>query len=177
MSKRICIELIAVLCICVAPRLVTARPSPQLVSGAEFSAGANVIGKNIKTQGTIFVPDDAKVVRAVIVLVESWPGAERGVYDPTGRKLDDADAARRVGSSDTLAAEPDLAVGRFRDQAWRGVARTCECALLHLRLGTSRPEMSAGLARNGVVIRNGISDRVVRTAGEGGGDALFSILE
>ena len=177
MSTRSCIELMAVLCICVAPRLMTAQPSPQLVSGAEFSAGANLIDRNVKTQGTIFVPDDVKVVRAIIVLVESWPGAERGVYDPTGGKLDDTEAARRMGSSDTLAAEPDLAVGRFRDQAWRRVARTCECALLHLRLGTIRSEMSDGLARNGVVIRNGISNRLIRTAGEGGADALFSVLE
>jgi dienelactone hydrolase len=163
----------------VAVRALIAKgvPSPQLVSGAEFSAGANLVRKNVKTQGTIFVPDDAKVVRAIIVLVESWPGAERGVYDATGRKLDNAEAARRMGSSDTLTAEPDLAVGRFRDQAWRSLARTCECALLHLRLGTIRREMSGGLARNGLVIRNGISNRLIRTAGEGGADALFSLLE
>jgi hypothetical protein len=174
--RRPCIELIAVLCFCVAPRWVTAQHSAELVRGAEFSAGANLIDKNVKAQGTIFVPDDAMVVRAVIVLVESWPGAERGVYDATGRKLDDAEAARRMGSDNTPAPEPDLAVGRFRDQAWRAAARSCDCALLHLRLGTIRPEMSGGLIRNGAVIRNGISNRLIRTAGEGGADALFSIM-
>jgi hypothetical protein len=147
------------------------------VPGAEFAAGANRIEKNVKAQGAIFVPDDATVVRVVIVLVESWPGPERGVYDATGRKLDDAEAAGRMGSVNTPAAEPDLAVGRFRDEAWHDVARTCKCALLHLRLGTIRPEMSGGLARSGVVIRNGISNRLIRSAGEGGADALFSILE
>jgi len=175
-QKRTSLELIAVLCVCMSPRLVTAQHSDGLVPGAEFSAGANLIEKNVKAQGTIFVPDDAKVVRAVIVVVESWPGAERGVYDATGRKLDDAEAARHMGSDNTPAPEPDLAVGRFRDQAWRGAARSCECALLHLRLGTIRPEMSGGVVRNGVVIRNGISNRLIRTAGEGGADALFSIL-
>jgi len=176
-KKRTSLALIAVLCVCMSPRLVTAQHADALVPGAEFSAGANLIEKNVKAQGTIFLPDEAKVVRAVIVLIESWPGAERGLYDATGRKLDDAEAARRMGSDNSPVPEPDLAVGRFRDQAWRGLARTCECALLQLRLGTIRPEVSGGLARDGVVIRSGISNRVIRTAGEGGGDALFSILE
>ena len=66
------------------------------------------------------------------------------------------------------ADDGDLAVGRFCDQAWRRLSQTCECALLHLKLGTIRPESSAGQAVRGVVLRNGISDRVIRTAAEGG---------
>jgi hypothetical protein len=141
------VESLAAVFVCIAASVAAAQSAAELVPGAEFAAGANLIEKNVKAQGTIFVPDDAKVVRAVIVLVESWPGAERGVYDATGRKLEDADAARRMGSDNTPAPEPDLAVGRFRDQAWRGAARSCECALLHLRLGTIRPETSGGVVR------------------------------
>jgi hypothetical protein len=168
--------LIAALCVLV-PRLLAAQHPVDLVPGAEFAAAANLIAKNVKAQGTIFVPDEARPVRAAIVLVESWPGADRGVYDATGRKIDDAEASRRVPPGAARAAEPDLAVGRFRDQAWRSLSRRCECALLHLRLGTIRPETSAGLAANGVVRRNGISNRLTRTAGEGGADALIVILQ
>jgi hypothetical protein len=124
------------------------------------------------------VPDHVRRVSAVIVLVESWPGADRGVYDERGRKPDDEEASR-AGRRDPRgnADGGDLAVGRFRSQAWRRLSETCDCALLHMRLGTIRPEASAGVARNGVVIRNGISDRVVRNAGAGGAEGLLAILQ
>jgi dienelactone hydrolase len=158
--------------------LVAAQPPADLVTGAEFTAGANLTEKNVKADGTIFVPDAARRVPAVIVLVEGWPGADRGVYDASGRKIGDAEAYR-LGFRDPrdTADGGDLAVGRFRDQAWRGLSQTCECALLHLRLGTIRPEASAGQSRNGVVLRTGMSDRVIRTAAEGGADALLVILQ
>jgi hypothetical protein len=61
--------------------------------------------------------------------------------------------------------------GRFRDDAWRRLAQTSGCALLHLRLGTVRPDgKSDGLVVNGAIVRNGVSSRVVRNAAEGGGD-------
>jgi N-acyl-D-amino-acid deacylase len=76
------------------------------VSGAEFVAGANLASKNVKAEGTVFVPDDVRDVRAVIVLAESWPGGERSAIDlATGLPV----------ASDRLFV--DLAVGRFRDQA------------------------------------------------------------
>jgi hypothetical protein len=147
---------IGVLGSCVGARLVGAQVAPALVPGAEFVAGANLAGRNVKAEGTIFVPDKTHRVRAVIVLTESWPGPDRAAGAPLFL---------------------DLAVGRFRDQAWRRLSETCECALLHLRLGTIRPESSAGRAVKGVVLRGGISDRVTRTAAEGGADALLVILE
>ena len=89
------VELIAAFSLCVWPRPVAAQDPAELVSGAEFAAGANLTGKNVKVDGTIFVPDAARRVSAVIVLVGSWPGADRGVYDSGGRKLSAAEAARR----------------------------------------------------------------------------------
>jgi ankyrin repeat protein len=140
------------------------RPGDQ-VSGAEFVAGANLVEKNVKAEGTVFVPDNVRRVRAVIVLAESWPESERGAVDlATGLRLPDRPLA-------------DLAVGRFRDQAWRRLSRTTECALLHLRLGTIRAESSAGIEVNGVLIRNGVPNRVVRDAAAGGADALLVILQ
>jgi dienelactone hydrolase len=140
------------------------------------------VQKNVKAAGTIFVPDDARRVRAVIVLVGSWPGADRGVYDTSGRRLDDAEASRLAGRErrdprgENADGDPWM-VGRFRDQAWRRLSQTCECALLYLKMGTIRAEASAGAAAaaNGVVIRSGTSSRVERNAAEGG-DALFAIL-
>jgi hypothetical protein len=157
---------------------VAAQRPADLVPGAEFAAGANLTEKNVKADGTVFVPDAAPRVRAVIVLVEDVPGADRGVYDTSGRKLSDAEASR-LGFNDPRdnAEFGDLAFGRFRDQAWRRLSQTCECGLLHLRLGTIRPEASAGQLRNGVVLRNGISDRVIRSAAEGGAEVLLAILQ
>jgi hypothetical protein len=177
MSKRsIRVELIAALCLCVWPRPFAAQDPADLVPGAEFAAGANLTEKNVKADGTIFVPDAARRVRAVIVLVGSWPGADRGVYDTSGRKLSAAEAARRPDPrGENLDGDP-LALGRFRDEVWRRLAQTCECALLYLKLGTIRPEPSSGVAANGVVIRSGTSSRVERNAVEGGADALLLML-
>jgi hypothetical protein len=179
MSKRRGgVELIAALCLCMTPCLVAAQRPAELVPGAEFVAGANLTEKNVKATGTIFVPDDARRVRAVIVLVGSWPGADRGVYDTSGRRLGDAEASRLAGRvlrdprGENADGDPWM-VGRFRDQAWRRLSQTCECALLYLKLGTIRPEASA--AANGVVLRSGTSSRVERNAAEVG-DALFLIL-
>jgi pimeloyl-ACP methyl ester carboxylesterase len=176
-KKTVRLTLIAVLCLCVGPRVVAAQGSVELVPGTEFTAGANLTAKNVKADGTIFVPDRSRRMSAVIVLVESWPGADRGVYDQRGRKLDDEASGAVRRDPRRNADSGDLAVGRFRSQAWRRLSETCDCALLHLRLGTIRPEASAGVAGNGVVIRNGISDRVVRNAGAGGAEALLVILQ
>jgi len=146
---------IALFCLCVGPGVAAAQRAVDQVPGDEFAAGANFTGKNVKAEGTIFVPDNARRVRAVIVLVESWPGAERPAERPF----------------------LDLAVGRFRDQVWRTLSETSECALLYLRLGTIRPEPSAGVVVNGIVLSNGVSSRVVRNAAAGGADALLAILQ
>ena len=177
MTKPTVLGMIATLCLSAAPDMPGAQAISGLVTGADFAAGANLAEKNVKAQGTIFLPDDARRVRAVIVLTESWPGSERGVYDASGRKQDDADVPLRLRRPAGQPAEPDLAVGRFRDQAWRRLADACECALLHLRLGTIRPEADAVLAANGMVIHSGISNRVIRTAAEGGAEALLVILQ
>jgi hypothetical protein len=177
MNRPAVLGMIATLCLSAAPDVPGAQPITGLVTGADFAAGANLAEKNVKAQGTIFLPDDARRVRAVIVLAESWPGTERGVYDASGRKQDDADVPLRLRRPAGQPAEPDLAVGRFRDRAWRRLAAACECGLLHLRLGTIRPEPAAGQAVNGMVIHNGIPNRVIRTAAEGGADALFIILQ
>jgi hypothetical protein len=175
-SSRACLAFIGVIGLCVGPRLVAAQVAPALVPGTEFAVGANLTEKNVKAAGTIFVPDDARRVRAVIVLVGSWPGAERGIYDLSGRKLgDDEVGGRRDPRGENADGDPG-ALGRFRDQVWRRLSRTCECALLYLKLGTIRPEASSGVAANGVVIRSGTSSRVERNAAEGGADALFLIL-
>ena len=76
------------------------------MTGADFAAGANLAEKNVKAQGTIFLPDDARRVRAVIVLAESWPGSERGVYDASGRRQDDADVPLRLRRPAGQPAEP-----------------------------------------------------------------------
>ena len=90
MSKRfVGVELIAAICLCVGPRFVAAQRPAELVQGAEFAAGANLTEKNVMADGTIFVPDNARRVRAVIALVEGWPGADRGIYETSGRKLSD----------------------------------------------------------------------------------------
>jgi len=62
-------------------------------SETQNPAGANITEKNVKADGEIFVPADARGVRAVIVLVERWPGTDRGVYDTGGRRLSDAEAS------------------------------------------------------------------------------------
>jgi len=134
---------------------VPVQQAVDLVSGAEFVASANVSEKNLKAEATIFVPDSASPIRAVIVLVEALPGAERSPLRPF----------------------IDSAAGRFRDQVWRRLCERSECALLHLRLGTIRPEPSPGIVVNGVVVRNGIPNRVLRNAAEGGADALLMILQ
>jgi pimeloyl-ACP methyl ester carboxylesterase len=166
----------SIFCLSVGPRSVAAQGAVGLIPGAELAAGANLITKNVKADGTIFIPDNAQRVRAVIVLAERWPGADRGVYDKSGRKLSDGEVPFRNPRRQS-ADNGDLAVGRFRDQAWRRLSQACQCALLHLRLGTIRPEASAGIDVDGFVIRNGVSDRVVRTAAEGGADALLVILQ
>src|SRR5262245_55628809 len=149
-SKVACLGLVSVLISCVGPRLVAAQGVADLVPGAEFAAGANVTERNVKADGEIFVPDSARRVRAVIVLVESWPGADRGVYDASGRRLANAEARRLMGPDPRANVDGgDLAVGRFRDQAWRRLAQTCECALLHMRLATIRPEGPARPTTNG----------------------------
>jgi hypothetical protein len=166
--------------------MVAAQVPAQLVPGAEFAAGANLTENNVKADGTIFVPDAARRVRAVIVLVGSWPGADRGRYDTSGRKLSAAEPGYRPDPRGDNSDGDPFALGRFRDQVWRRLSQTCECALLYLKLGTVRPELSSGVAAlqgasiaprdSGVVIRSGTSSRVERNAAEGGADALFLIL-
>jgi hypothetical protein len=79
---------------------------PDDVPGVEYNAAVNLTTKNVKVAGTIFVPDGAPRLRAVIVLVERGPRND-------------------------LAAQ-----GRFNDQSWRRLSQTCECGLLYLRLDT-----------------------------------------
>ena len=92
MKKQIAhLMCVAIICSCIAPRVATAQAPVGQIPGAELAAGANLTAKNVKADGAIFIPDDARHVRAVIVLADDWPGADRGVYDNSGRKLSDAE--------------------------------------------------------------------------------------
>jgi hypothetical protein len=90
-------------------------------------AGDNTAGAEFAAAA----PDSARRVSAVIVLSESRPGPER----PPERPF------------------VDLAVGRFRESAWRKLAQTWNCGLLYLRLGTIRSNVSvpANVVRSWVV--------------------------
>ena len=133
-TRTVVLRLVTFFCLTISSRLVLAQRPVEPVPGTEYTTGANLPGKNVKAEGTIFVPDKASYVRAVIVQVERRPLS-------------------------------DLAVGPFRDPMWRALAETSECALLHLRLTTIRPEASA--------------DQLVmiRDAAAGGADAILAMMQ
>jgi hypothetical protein len=64
---------IAVLSFCVWPCFPSAQGGIDRVPRAEFAATANLTAKNVKAQGTIFVPHKPPRVRAVIVAVGRAP--------------------------------------------------------------------------------------------------------
>src|SRR5215204_6568566 len=69
---------IAVLCLCAWPCFSSAQGGGiDTVQGAEFTAAANLIEKNIQAEGTIFLPQRVPRVRAVIVTVGRAPLVNR----------------------------------------------------------------------------------------------------
>lgn len=69
--------LAAALCLCLWPCFSSAQGGIDRVPGAEFSAAANLTEKNIKAEGTIFIPHKVPRVRAVIVTVGRAPLLDR----------------------------------------------------------------------------------------------------
>ena len=64
---------IVALCLCVWPCFPSAQVGIDPVPGAEFTADVNLTEKNVKAEGTIFVPRKVPRVRAVIVTVGRAP--------------------------------------------------------------------------------------------------------
>jgi dienelactone hydrolase len=113
--KAATLAFVVVACLFLSPRSLNAQTGmrrffsgPDSVGGGEFAAAVNSTARNLKTTGTVFVPDKVRRVRAIIVLVEQGPRS------------------------------PLAAQGRFGDMAWRSLAEDCECALLYLRVDTVR---------------------------------------
>jgi hypothetical protein len=68
---------IAALSLCAWPCFSSAQGGTDPVQGAEFAAAANLIEKNIKAEGTIFLPQRVPRVRAIIVTVGRAPLVNR----------------------------------------------------------------------------------------------------
>ena len=68
---------IAALSLCAWPCFSSAQGGTDPVQGAEFAAAANLIEKNIKAEGTIFLPQRVPRVRATIVTVGRAPLVNR----------------------------------------------------------------------------------------------------
>lgn len=121
---------LAALSVYASPDVCLAQRGSDPVPGAESIAAADLTDKNIKAEGTIFVPQKVARVQAVLVTVGRAPLVVR-------------------------PAEPFY--------MWRTLSEASECAVLYLRLGTIRPDPSAG-------------DVFIRDAAAGGADALLAIL-
>ncbi len=68
---------VAALSLCVWPYFSSAQGRSDGVQGAEFAAVANLTEKNIKAEGTIFVPHEVRRVLAVLVTVGRAPLVDR----------------------------------------------------------------------------------------------------
>ena len=71
------VTLIVALSVCGWPYSSSAQSRTDTVQGAEFAATADLTEKNIKAEGTIFVPPKVPRVRAVIVTVGRGPLVDR----------------------------------------------------------------------------------------------------
>ena len=77
LSKTTRLTFVAALSLCVWPYFSSAQGRSDGVQGAEFAAAANLTEKNIKAEGTIFVPHKVPHVLAVIVTVGRAPLVDR----------------------------------------------------------------------------------------------------
>lgn len=75
--KTMPLTVVAGVCLCVSPYSSSAQGRGDEVQGAEFAAAANLTEKNIKAEGTIFVPQKVPRVLAVLVTVGRAPLADR----------------------------------------------------------------------------------------------------
>jgi hypothetical protein len=82
-----CLALIAAVGFSVDSHLVTAQSNIVEVRGAELAAAVNLLRKDVKVEGTLFLPQKVGRVRAVIVVI-NW-GIGQSVYrdDPQWRRL------------------------------------------------------------------------------------------
>ena len=77
LSKTTRLTFVAALSLCVWPYFSSAQGRSDEVQGAEFAAAANLTEKNIKAEGTIFVPHKVPRVLAIIVTVGRAPLVDR----------------------------------------------------------------------------------------------------
>jgi hypothetical protein len=77
MNKTMRLTFVAALSLCVWPDFSLAQGRSDRLRGAEFAAAANLTQKNIKAEGTIFVPHKVPRVLAVIVTVGRAPLVDR----------------------------------------------------------------------------------------------------
>src|SRR5690349_7723232 len=87
MSKTFCSRaLVMLLGASLTTQWVRAQSEEAEVRGLEFAGAVNLVKKNVKVDGTIFLPQKATRVRAVIVVI-NW-GLGQAVYeDPQWLKL------------------------------------------------------------------------------------------
>ena len=77
LSKTTRLTFVAAFSLCVWPCFSSAQGRSDGVQGAEFAAAVNLTEKNIKAEGTIFVPHKVPRVLAVIVTVGRAPLVDR----------------------------------------------------------------------------------------------------
>lgn len=78
--------LVVVLCLGPWASSLAAQGNAAPVRGAEFGAAVNLVAKNVRAEGRIFVPEGVRRVRAVLVLINVYHG-EGVFYDEGWRRL------------------------------------------------------------------------------------------
>ena len=77
---------VGLFCLSVWPSPLAAQDNAVPVRGAEFAGAVNLVSRNVKAEGRIFLPDSARRVRAVLVLVNVYHGLDV-FYDDGWRRL------------------------------------------------------------------------------------------
>jgi len=134
---------VAALSVCVWPYFSSAQGRSDGVQGAEFAATANLTEKNIKAEGTIFVPHKVHRVLAVIVTVGRAPLVDRaGEPFYAWRTLSETSGCAllylRLG---TIRPEPAAGDVFVRDAA-AGGADALLAILQRLGEQSARPELN-----------------------------------
>ena len=132
--------------LCVSPYSSSAQGRSDGVQGAEFAAAANLTEKNIKAEGTIFVPHNVPRVLAVIVTVGRAPLVDRaGEPFYAWRTLSETSGCAllylRLG---TIRPEPAAGDVFVRDAA-AGGADALLAILQRLGEQSTRPELKDAL--------------------------------
>ena len=145
-NKTTRLTFVAALSLCVWPYSSSAQNRSDGVQGAEFAAAANLTEKNIKAEGTIFVPHKVPRVLAVIVTVGRAPLVERaGEPFYAWRTLSETSGCAllylRLG---TIRPEPAAGDVFVRD-AGAGGADALLAILQRLGEQSTRPELKDAL--------------------------------